>query len=51
MTKNGKRYNENFKKMIFELYHSGSSVSDLEREYGVTKVSIYKWIKEYSLAG
>ncbi len=48
MTGNDKRYDENFKKMIVELYHSGSSVSDLEREYGVTKVTIYKWIKEYS---
>ena len=51
MTRNAKYYDENFKKMIFELYHSGSSVFDLECEYGVTKVSIYKWIKEYSLAG
>lgn len=48
MGSNGKRYDENFKKMIVELYHSGSSVSDLEREYGVTKVTIYKWIKDYS---
>ena len=48
MGSNGKRYDENFKKMIVELYHSGSSVSDLEREYGVIKVTIYKWIKDYS---
>ena len=34
--------------MIVELCHLGSSVSDLECEYGVTKVTIYKWIKEYS---
>ena len=48
MSGNGKRYDEDFKKMIVELYHSGSSVSDLEREYGVTNVTIYKWIKDYS---
>ena len=48
MSGNGKRYEKDFKKMIVELYHSGSSVSDLEREYGVTKVTIYKWIKDYS---
>jgi len=48
MSGNGKRYDEDFKKMIVELYHSGSSVSDLEREYGVSNVSIYKWIKDYS---
>ncbi|SDK65409.1 transposase [Halanaerobium congolense] len=48
MSGNGKRYDEDFKKMIVELYHSGSSVSNLEREYGVTNVTIYKWIKDYS---
>ncbi len=48
MSGNGKRYDEDFKKMIVELYHSGSSVSDLEREYGVSHVSIYNWIKDYS---
>jgi len=48
MSGNDKRYDEDFKKMIVELYHSGSSVSDLEREYGVSNVSIYKWIKDYS---
>lgn len=42
MSGNGKRYDEDFKKMIVELYHSGSSVSNLEREYGVTNVTIYK---------
>jgi transposase len=37
-----------FKEMIVELYQTGSSVADLSREYGVTKVTIYKWIKQYS---
>jgi transposase len=48
MIGNGKRYDEDFKKMIVKLYHSGSSVSDLKREYEVTRVTIYKWIKAYS---
>mgnify|MGYP006299967577 FL=1 len=48
MSRNGKRYNEDFKEMIVELYQTGSSVADLSREYGVTKVTIYKWIKQYS---
>ena len=48
MSGNGKRYDEDFKKMIVELYHSGSSVTDLEREYGVSRVTIYNWIKNYS---
>jgi len=42
---NGKRYNNDFKKMIVDLYHSGSSVKDLSSEYGVSDVTIYKWIK------
>jgi transposase len=48
MSGNGKRYNKDFREMIVELYQTGSSVADLSREYGVTKVTIYKWIKQYS---
>ena len=48
MSGNGKRYNEDFKEMIVELYQTGSSVTDLSREYGVSNVTIYKWIKQYS---
>ena len=43
-----KRYNEDFKRTIVDLYHSGSSVKDLSSEYGVTEVSIYQWIKDFS---
>lgn len=46
--KNGKRYNDDFRKMIVELYHSGQSVRDLSGEYGVSEVSIYKWIKDFT---
>ncbi|QXM07107.1 transposase [Crassaminicella indica] len=46
MNINGKRYNEDFKQTIIELYNSGSLVSELERKYGVTRTTIYKWIKE-----
>lgn len=48
MSKNGNRYPEEFKQQIVDLYHAGSSVSYLNREYGVTNVTIYKWIKELS---
>lgn len=43
-----KRYNQEFKQTIVELYRSGTSVSDLSREYGVSEVTIYKWIKVLS---
>ena len=38
-------YNKDFKKTIVELYHTGSSVSELGSEYGISKGTIYKWIK------
>ena len=43
-----KRYNKEFKETIVELYHSGTSVNTLSSEYGVTEVTIYKWIKEHT---
>jgi len=44
----GKKYNEDFKKMVVDLYNSGSSAKDLSSEYGVTEVTIYAWIKKFS---
>ncbi len=41
-----KKYSDDFKKTVVDLYHSGSSVKDLASEYGVTEVTIYKWIKQ-----
>ncbi len=38
----GKKFNEEFKKTVVGLYHSGSSVKDLSSDYGVTEVSIYQ---------
>jgi len=43
---NGSRYNDDFRKMIVDLYHSGQSVKDLSSGYGVSDVTIYKWIKK-----
>ncbi|PIC62558.1 IS3 family transposase [Sporosarcina sp. P13] len=43
-----KRYNQEFKQTIVELYRSGTSVSDLSSEYGVSEVTIYNWIKALS---
>ncbi|MCQ6275467.1 hypothetical protein JMM81_10910 [Bacillus sp. V3B] len=33
------------KKMVVDLYHTGSSVENLSSEYGVSEVTIYKLIK------
>ena len=43
----GKKYNNEFKKTIVDLYHSGNSVKELSGEYGVSEVTIYKWVKEF----
>lgn len=43
-----KRYNQEFKQTIVDLYRSGTRVSQLTSEYGVSEVTIYKWIKQYS---
>ena len=43
-----KKYNSEFKSMIVELYQTGRTVKDLSREYGVSEVTIYKWIKQLS---
>lgn len=44
----GKKYNNEFKKTIVDLYHSGNSVKELSGEYGVSEVTIYKWVKEFT---
>lgn len=45
----GKRYDEDFKKMIVELYTDQKKpASEIEREYGISNTSIYKWVEEYS---
>ena len=46
--KNGKRYSDDFRKMVVDLYHSGQSVRKLSSEYGVSEVTIYAWIKKLS---
>lgn len=42
------KYNQEFKQTVVELYRSGTSVNQLSSEYGVSEVTIYKWIKLHS---
>ncbi|WP_108745578.1 IS3 family transposase [Priestia filamentosa] len=44
----GKKYNNDFKKTIVDLYHAGNSVKELSSEYGVSEVTIYKWVKAFT---
>ncbi|MTP74159.1 transposase [Turicibacter sanguinis] len=43
-----KKYNTEFKSMIVELYQTGRSAKDFNREYGISEITIYKWIKQIS---
>lgn len=43
-----KKFTQDFKKTVVELYHAGTSVEQLSSEYGVASQTIYKWIKLYT---
>ncbi|GEA29514.1 transposase [Clostridium beijerinckii] len=45
MRSTGKRYSDDFKKMVIELYNSGKPVLELCSEYGITNPTLYKWLK------
>lgn len=47
----GKKYNDEFKKTVVDLYHSGTSVEELSNEYDVSDMTIYKWIKDFTPIG
>lgn len=46
MARGQKRYTEEFKKTIVELYNSGKSLAELSSEYAVSKSTITGWIKK-----
>ena len=46
MKNNGTRYDQDFKKMIIELYNtSDHTFKSLESEYSVTSATIQRWVK------
>lgn len=47
MAKN-KTYDEEFKKMIVELYESHTTTgAEIAREYGIGSSTLYKWVQLY----
>ena len=42
----GKRYDQEYKDMIVELFKSGMSLAELSSEYGIAKSTINGWIKD-----
>ena len=47
MAKN-KSYDEDFKKMVVELYENHTTTgAEITREYGIGSSTLYKWVKQY----
>lgn len=46
MARGQKKYTEEFKNTIVELYNSGKSLADLSSEYAVSKSTITGWVKK-----
>ena len=42
----GRRYDQEYKDMIVELFKSGMSLAELSSEYGIAKSTINCWIKD-----
>lgn len=42
-----KKYDEDFKQMIVELYENKKPVCEIRREYGIPDATLYRQIKEY----
>jgi len=46
MSKGNKRYSEEFKNTIIELYNCGKTLAELNSEYGIAKSTITSWVKK-----
>ena len=42
----GRRYDQEYKDMIVDLFKSGMSLAELSSEYGLVKSTINGWIKD-----
>lgn len=42
----GKRYDQEYRDMIVDLYKSGMTLAELSSEYGIAKSTINGWIKD-----
>lgn len=44
----GKRYDEEFKRTIVDLYHNGKTQASLTKEYNISQTALSRWIKQFS---
>ena len=47
MARQYKSYDDDYKKMIVNLYETGKGISELSREYGISKSTIDGWIRKF----
>ena len=45
-----KSYEEDFKKKVVKLYENGKGLSELSREYSISKSTINGWIKKFKIS-
>ncbi|TXK44832.1 MULTISPECIES: transposase, partial [unclassified Lactococcus] len=43
-----KRYDEEFKQSLVNLYQTGKKQAELCKDYGVSQTALSKWIKQFS---
>ncbi len=48
MAKGQKKYTEEFRNTIIELYNSDKSLAELNSEYGISKSTIIGWLRKKS---
>jgi len=46
MRETGKRYTDQFKKMIVEIYNTGKPVKEICEEYDINYVSVNNWVNK-----
>jgi transposase len=44
MRNTSKRYTDDFKKMILEVYNTGKPIKEICEEYGVSYESVHNWV-------
>lgn len=46
-----RKFNDEFKKQIVELFRTGKPVTEISKEYDITRGRIYTWIRDYENSG
>ena len=49
MANNRKHYDDDFKKMIVDLFKNGRSADELAKEFGIYRGAVYRWKKEFEI--